>query len=266
MASSSSSLPVKHELQDGGLSADRKKKQKIAVVYSQPTDTGRGNHSNTKLAYAVQALRERKGNPARAEDLSMEIGWEELQYDQAAQDLLKEHEKIKFDERTKLFSYKADHQISTPASLLATIKLHKDKAGGVSVKSLRESWAGSQQALEELIKEGDVLPMKIGKEGKYRQVFWNEVGLERGGKQVDQEFRDAWHALRVPADIERALDESGIRASATEDSDRAVTGPKKKGKKAGVRRVKLTNLHMAGLGVDLSKDRVGSAGTDKKKK
>lgn len=36
----------------------------------------------------------------------MEIGWEELQYDQSAQDLLKEHEKIKFDERTKLFSYK----------------------------------------------------------------------------------------------------------------------------------------------------------------
>jgi len=28
--------------------------------------------------------------------------------------------------------------------------------------------------------------MKVGKEGKYRQVFWNEVGLERGGKQVDQ--------------------------------------------------------------------------------
>ena len=132
----------------------------------------------------------------------------------------------------------ADHQISTPASLLATIKLHKDKVGGVNVKSLRESWNGAQQALDELIKSGDVLPMRVGKEGKYKQVFWNEVRLDRGGKQVDQgqssahegrvqavvrvgrvadcvffslrfaEFRDAWHALRVPADIERALDES----------------------------------------------------------
>jgi hypothetical protein len=137
----------------------------------------------------------------------MEIGWEELQYDHTAQELLKQHEKIKFDERTKLFSYKvtssprfssappadtllflmqADHQISTPAQLLATIKLHKDKAGGVGVKSLRESWLGTPQALEELIKEGDVLPMRVGKEGKFKSVFWNEVAREKGGKQVDK--------------------------------------------------------------------------------
>ena len=64
---------------------------------------------------------ERKGTPVRAEDLSIEIGWEELQYDHAAQDLLKEHEKIKFDERTKLFSYKVSEppdSLGLPPSLL----------------------------------------------------------------------------------------------------------------------------------------------------
>lgn len=115
-----------------------------------------------------------------------------------------------WDSRTGLFSYKvrfsfhlpavvrrgveltdpsffqADHNISTPAQLLQTIKAHKDKSGGVAVKSLKESWTGTQQVLDELIEKGDVLPMRPKKDAPYKTVFWNEVDLERGGKAVDK--------------------------------------------------------------------------------
>lgn len=40
------------------------------------------------------------------------------------------------------------------------------------------------QVLEDLIQEGKVLPMKLKKDGVYKQVFYNEVGEERGGKAV----------------------------------------------------------------------------------
>jgi len=174
MASSSSSFPVKHGLQDGDLSADRKKKQKtgeflcllealFASLSSPPPSflpflpssssrrllsahrhrsrkpqqyearlcrpssegelnpfraPGRARWEKADLDQPFATEQDRKGNPARAEDLSMEIGWEELQYDQSAQDLLKEHEKIKFDERTKLFSYKVSSSSPLLPSLL----------------------------------------------------------------------------------------------------------------------------------------------------
>lgn len=92
----------------------------------------------------------------------------------------------------------ADHNISTPAQLLQTIRSHKDKTGGVAVKSLKESWAGTQQVLDELIERGDVLPMRPKKDGGFKTVFWNEVDLERGGRAVDKGARPCCPA-RTPA-------------------------------------------------------------------
>ncbi|CED85232.1 Transcription initiation factor IIE, beta subunit [Phaffia rhodozyma] len=237
-------------------------------AYSQPRDTGQGLHINTRISYAVRVLKERKGLPTRAEDIALASNWEELEWNPVFQNMLKEHERVTFDPKTKLFAFKADHAISTPAQVLSTIQQNKDKQGGISVKSLKESWNGSQQVLEELIQEGKVLPMRVKKDGPFKQVFFNEVGEERGGKAVTAEFRDAWHALKVPTDIERALKESGIKSSATNPSTHLPiqSNNKKKGKKGANRKVKLTNLHMAGLGVDLSKDRVGEAPPEKKKK
>lgn len=97
--------------------------------------------------------------------------------------------------------HQADHQISTPAQLLEAIKKNRDTTGGVSISSLKESWTGADEALRTLIERGDIL---MGK----KQVFWNEVPPDRGGRLVDSEFREAWHALKVPTDVERALAES----------------------------------------------------------
>lgn len=150
----------------------------------------------------------------RLEDLSLEIGWDDLQYDNGCQEQLKGHDKVVFDPRTRLFSYKvrsfvalgsilsaeltsascrscslsqAEHQIGSASQLLDTIRMHKDKSGGVSVKQLKESWNGAQLALDELIKAGDILPLSLKKEGgPVKTVFWNEVPFDRGGKKVDE--------------------------------------------------------------------------------
>jgi hypothetical protein len=138
--------------------------------------------------------------------------WEDLSWDVSLQEMLKRHERVIWDSRTGLFSYKvrrdqarahglsssrgwtrppprprqADHNISTPAQLLSAIKAAKDKSGGVAVRSLKESWSGTQQVLDELIERGDVLPMRPKKDGPFKTVFWNEVDLERGGRAVDK--------------------------------------------------------------------------------
>ncbi|KAI5118624.1 hypothetical protein M0805_006992 [Coniferiporia weirii] len=234
----------------------QKKKPKQNIVYSQPVDTGTGSDINTQIVYAVDHLKH-NGNPMRLQDLAI-VTNTPLDSNQALFERFRAHDRVIHDPKTDLYSYRHDFTFRNKAALLTEIQRHTRRGGGLSVRALKESWKDSLQAIEELEQEGEVLVTRTTKDQQMRMVFWNEIKpIEgTGGMPVEQEFKDLWHGLKVPADADllKALSSEGLKA--TEAETIIPKGPtKKKGKKSAPRHrpVRITNVHLKGE-VDLSKD------------
>jgi len=170
----------------------------------------------------------------------------------------KAHDRVIYDAKTDLYSYRHDFTFRNKAALLTEIQRHTRKGGGLSVRALKDSWKEAPQAIEELEKEGDVLVTRTTKDQQMRMVFYNELKPreDTGGMPVEQEFKDLWAGLKVPpdADLLRALSSEGLKATEAETII-PRTSMKKKGKKSAPRHrpVRITNVHLKGE-LDLSKD------------
>jgi transcription initiation factor TFIIE subunit beta len=75
-----------------------------------------------------------------------------------------------------------DYTFKSKAALLTEIQRYAKNGGGLSVRTLKDSWRDAPAAIEELERTGDVLITRTVKDGQMRLVFWNEVkGEEEGG-------------------------------------------------------------------------------------
>jgi transcription initiation factor TFIIE subunit beta len=201
-------------------------------------------------------------NPRRVEDLAYASGVTSLLSDAGLLEKLKAHDRVNYDVKTGLFSYKHEFNFRNKAALLTEIQRQTRKGSGIAVRQLKEVWKEAPNAIEELEAEGDVFVTRTQKDGQLKMVFWNEIKPteEEGGMQIEQEFRDIWHTLKVPvdADLLKQLDNDGMqRTNAEAAAVKAPTG-KKKGKKGGAprqRQVRITNTHLKGQ-IDLSRDYV----------
>ncbi|OAX40748.1 hypothetical protein K503DRAFT_855122 [Rhizopogon vinicolor AM-OR11-026] len=200
-----------------------------------------------------------------------------LDTDMVLLEKFKSHDRIQWDPKTDLYSYRHEFSFRNKAALLTEIQRQTRKGGGIPVRALKESWKEAPQAIEELEKEGEVLVTRTVKDGQLRMVFWNEIKPDddSGGKQVEKEFFDLWHSLKVPNDVDllRALQAGayfvrfpyyllsdvpteGLQATAEEAPIlKASSNVKKKGKRAAPRQrqAKITNTHLKGE-IDLSRD------------
>ena len=81
-----------------------------------------------------------------------------------------------------------DFNVRNKASLLTEIQRQTRKGGGLSVRTLKESWKEAPQAIEELEKEGEVYVTRTLKDGQLRMVFWNEIppNEDSGGALLEQ--------------------------------------------------------------------------------
>ncbi|TFK71558.1 transcription initiation factor IIE subunit beta, partial [Pluteus cervinus] len=242
----------------GSPSGPKKKRPKTNVVYSQPADTGTGTNVNTQLLYAVNHLKSTQ-NPMRLQDIAI-VTNTPLDSDHVLLEKFKAHEKIHWDPKTDLYSYKHEFNFRNKAALLTEIQRQTRKGGGISVRALKESWKEAPAAIEELEKEGDVLVTRTVKDGQLRMVFWNEIKPteEAGGMQVEKEFHELWHSLKVPNDVDllRQLASDGLQAAVAEATVPKGPAVKKKGKKGGAprqRQIRITNTHLKGE-IDLTKD------------
>ncbi|KAG9310990.1 hypothetical protein JVU11DRAFT_8868 [Chiua virens] len=213
---------------------------------------------NTQLVYAVDYLKSTP-NPMRLQDIAI-VTNAPLDTDAVLLEKFKSHDRIQYDPKTDLYSYRHDFNFRNKAALLTEIQRQTRKGGGIPVRALKESWKEAPQAIEELEKEGDVLVTRTVKDGQLRMVFWNEIkpDEESGGKSVEKEFLDLWHQLKVPNDVDllRALASEGLQATAAEAPiPKASSTTKKKGKRSvpRQRQVKITNVHLRGE-IDLSRD------------
>ncbi|KAI0351597.1 transcription initiation factor IIE subunit beta [Trametes cingulata] len=243
-------------------------KKKKRIVYSQPADTSSGTNVNTQLVYLVNHLKS-NGNPMRLQDLAIITGTP-VDTDQVLLEKFRAHDRVVHDPKTDLYSYRHDFNVRNKAALLTEIQRQTRKGGGLSVRTLKESWKEAPQAIEELEKEGEVYVTRTLKDGQMRMVFWNEVKPteEQGGMPVEKaEFHDLWHGLEVPNDVDllKALASEGLQATAS--AAPAVKGAgavKKKGKKSAPRQrqVRITNTHLKGT-IDLSRDYVAPGAAQK---
>lgn len=236
----------------------KKKRPKTNIVYSQPADTGTGTNVNTQLVYAIDHLKSTH-NPMRLQDIAI-VTNTPLETDAVLLEKFKSHDRILWDPKTDLYSYRHEFSFRNKAALLTEIQRQTRKGGGIPVRALKESWKEAPLAIEELEKEGDVLVTRTVKDGQLRMVFWNEIKPddESGGKQVETEFFDLWHSLKVPNDVDllRALHAEGLQATAEEmPIPKAPSNMKKKGKRSAPRQrqAKITNTHLKGE-IDLSRD------------
>lgn len=236
----------------------KKKRPKTNIVYSQPADTGTGTNVNTQLVYAIDHLKSTH-NPMRLQDIAI-VTNTPLETDAVLLEKFKSHDRILWDPKTDLYSYRHEFSFRNKAALLTEIQRQTRKGGGIPVRALKESWKEAPLAIEELEKEGDVLVTRTVKDGQLRMVFWNEIKPddESGGKQVEKEFFDLWHSLKVPNDVDllRALHAEGLQATAEEmPIPKAPSNMKKKGKRSAPRQrqAKITNTHLKGE-IDLSRD------------
>ncbi|GBE87123.1 Transcription initiation factor IIE subunit beta [Sparassis crispa] len=235
----------------------KKKRPKSNVVYSQPAETGTGTNVNTQLVYAVNHLKT-TGNPMRLQDLAI-LTNTPIDTDKVLQEKFRSHDRILYDPKTDLYSYRHDFNVRNKAALLTEIQRQTRKGGGLSVRTLKESWKEAPQAIEELEKEGEVYVTRTLKDGQMRMVFWNEIkpDEESGGVAVEKEFNDLWHSLEVPNDVDllKHLQSEGLQVTAAEALVPKGPAGKKKGRKSAPRQrqMRITNTHLRGQ-IDLSRD------------
>ncbi|KAJ7275460.1 transcription initiation factor IIE subunit beta [Mycena haematopus] len=239
-------------------SSKKKPRPKSNVVWSQPADTGSGNNINTQLVYAVEYL---KGtpNPTRLQDIALLTNTPLLE-DPVLLEKFKAHDRIEYNPKTDLYSYKHEYNFRNKPALLTEIQRATKSGRGIHVKALKEAWKEAPAAIEELEEEGEVMVTRTVKDGQLRMVFWNEIkpSEEAGGMPVEQEFMDLWHGLKLPDDVElrRELAKEGLQLTTAAQAPIRAPTTKKKGKRGGAprqRQVRITNTHLAG-DIDLTRD------------
>ncbi|KAG6861816.1 hypothetical protein C0995_011698 [Termitomyces sp. Mi166 len=258
------STPASPEAESSSQPTPKKKRPKTNIVYSQPADTGTGLNVNTQLVYAVNHLKGTQ-NPMRLQDIAI-VTNTPLDTDPVLLEKFKGHDRIIWDPKTDLYSYKAQIQRQTR------------KGGGIPVRALKESWKEAPAAIEELEKEGEVLVTRTVKDGQLRMVFWNEIKPteEAGGMPVEKDGffdgRRMLHIVKIHADVVysqllvtrgllKQVGTEGLQVTNAEAPVPKAPAGKKKGKRGGAprqRQVRITNTHMKGE-IDLSRDYVAPA-------
>lgn len=92
------------------------------MVYSQPADTGRGTDVNTQLVYAVNHLKS-TGNPMRLQDLAI-MTQIPLDTDRVLFEKFKAHDRVIYDPKTDLYSYRVCCTVYSEVCGSADQRLH----------------------------------------------------------------------------------------------------------------------------------------------
>lgn len=79
---------------------------KATGIAGAPNDTGVGRHLGTQILYAVGYLKEHPNNPIRLEELAAFSRVNELQHNSELLAAFRAHDKVNYDEKLDLYSYK----------------------------------------------------------------------------------------------------------------------------------------------------------------
>ncbi|KAF9941200.1 hypothetical protein BGZ67_005653 [Mortierella alpina] len=244
---------------NNGLQILHTSKKRKTEVYSQPQDTGAGKHINSLLLGAINYLKaclffcllfrldRTVDEPQTVEDLKRK-GNVDLEAKPELFELLKSNEKVSYDTISETFVYKPTYHIKNKEDLLTMLEKKKNE-GGMEYKELKDSYSKLAESVKELSDEGRILVVR-NKDGMPRVLYWNDV---RYNTAMDQDFRDIWHKLRIPdeVDLPKELEKAGLTHMQVFDKKGPGETPKRKQVRRN-RKMKITNTHMKDL--DLTKD------------
>lgn len=233
----------------------RKRPEPSKVVYSQPADTGTGRNIMTQVTYAIEHLKT-KGVPLSLEDL---INYLSLQYagddyKRTVKTILAHHDKVVYNAKANggqgSFSFRPVHNIKSVESLLGFLQ-KQPTAQGLSVRELRDGWQEAEDAITTLEAERKLLVTRNKKDNHAKMVWPDDPSLSI---DVDEEFQNIWHKIRVPDAKTVALDLEKERLTPANKNRGVKVKPKmeEKKKKKARRGGKTTNTHMAGVLRDFS--------------
>jgi hypothetical protein len=155
--------------------AKRKRPEEAAaVVYSQPQETGTGNHIYTQLTYTIDYLRQNQRWMTfkeimdylniRADDHTTRQHLTTLFRSESPQN------RISYNPKDNTYRYKPKFDIRNTAQLKGYFQQQKSSQG-LSVKDLKDGWANVHEDLKELEAKKEVLVKRNLKDQQARTVY-----------------------------------------------------------------------------------------------
>lgn len=205
-----------------------------------------GSHLSTRLHMAVEHIKQ--------QDLPVGVDQVEgyLSFDirHTLLPLLKEIDRIKYDPSSDTLEYMSLHNIRSADDLLNFLRL-QPTFKGVSVKELRDGWAGCHDAIEALEEDNKIVVLRAKKDNMPRSV-WANFGGELG--TIDLEFVELWKHIRIPDkdSLYQALISNSLKPTGADPHDLKKKPQQQERKQKKARRGKITNTHMKGILKDYS--------------
>ncbi|ORX88664.1 transcription initiation factor IIE, beta subunit [Basidiobolus meristosporus CBS 931.73] len=239
--------PIPSQLQD--ILEPAKKKQKIKKVLPEASPAVGGRHT-LSMVYTVINFLKSVEEPQTADDLKRHVG-ADLDVNPELYQTLTQNNKIDYDTKTHMFSYRPAYNIKTKEDLLALLQEKQDE-GGMEVRELKDSYIDVKGVVEELAEAGQIYIIR-NKDETPRILFYNDARLNC---DFDADFKQMWHDLRAPdeTDLPAELDKAGLKTMEVFEKKAKSDEPKHKKSKARNRKVKITNTHLEGI--DLTQDYV----------
>jgi len=224
----------------------------VPVVYSQPQDTGTGEHVFTRLTYVNDFLRERKEKWHTFDDIMeyLNIPPGHIQREQLRALMRADNQgnRISWDSHNEKYRYKPKLDIRNPAQLKGHLQTQKS-AMGLQIKDLKDGWSSVADDISKMEDKNEVL-VRRAKDGVPKTVWGNDPSLML---PMDPAFAKTWHSVQVPDNPEELrkvlLANKLTAATQAKVIVAAPSGKKKKGPRRGG---KQTNTHMIGILKDFS--------------
>lgn len=167
--------------------------------------------------------------------------------------ILKGNERITWNPTNGTLEYKPIHNIRSAQALLAHLQ-QQTTAQGLSVKELKDGWAGAIETIADLEENGDILVTRTKKDNQPRMVWINDKTLDI---EIEDEFKLIWHKINIPpaAELPGELEKQGLKPTSVDPATvkKETKNNQQKKRRSQNRRVKVSNTHMSGILKD-SKD------------
>lgn len=239
----------------GNKELKRKRPEPNNIVYSQPEASGTGKNIMTQVAYAIKHLQSKEA-PLQLEDLLSYLSVQHRgdEYIRTITTILRKHDKIDYDPAglngKGSYAFRPIHNIRTADQLLGYLQA-QTTAQGLAVRELAEGWPNAEEVIRELENQYRLLVIRNKKDDHARMVWPDDPSL---AQQVDLDFQDMWHKIRLPdaETIATDLEKAGLLPTNKSAAPKLKTKvPEKKTKKAR-KSGKTTNTHMLSILRDYS--------------
>lgn len=231
--------PAKRKTDDAAKEAIKRQKQDALSGIS-------GTHLSTRLHLAVEYIKLQDG-PIPVGQVE---GYLSFDISNTLLPLLREIDRIKYDDASDTLEYMSLHNIRASGDLLNFLRLQPTFKGTL-VKELRDGWAGCLEAIAQLEEENKVLVLRNKKENAPRLV-WANLGGEIG--TVEEEFVELWNKIRVPDrdNLYQILIDNSLKPTGADPHEIKKKPQQQERKQKKARRGKITNTHMKGILKDYS--------------